>query len=155
MCLQVFVAADEPLPLVDFDAATPAFNAVSLHAAAEPVLKYFSKPHVRSVGAHTGCSCGFRYNPDDLTPDFLADPEVPDDVKDMVRADYADCHDSVRQLRRFLADLVSRGGSVEVFSCWSGAEDAEPTSRRTVTANYFGSEIFRFVEGELLTVVQG
>jgi hypothetical protein len=155
MCLEVFVAADEPLPTIPFNSAAPAFNASTLWPTAESVRRHFSKPHVYSLGAQTGCACGFYYSPDDVDPDFFNAPNVPEEVKEIVRADYAAGREAVRQLKRYLTFAVGRSGLAEVFSCWIGDETAEPVSRRTVTLDYFDGEAFRFVEKEFLTVLFG
>jgi len=128
MCLQVFVAADEPLPTIPFDSAAPAFNASTLWPEAESVRRHFSKPYIYSLGAQTGCACGFGYSPDDLDPEFLDAPDVPEEVKESTRADHAARREAVQQLKGYLTITVDRCGSAEVFNCWVADEAAVSTA---------------------------
>lgn len=154
MCLELFVASDERLLLIPFDPAAPAFSTSTLWPEDQPVRRRFSKPFVYSVGAQTGCSCGFSYNSHDLSPDLLSDPDVPEAVKASVIEDCAARRESVRQLKEFLGAAMQSSGSAEVFSCWAGDEASEPVSRRAVSLAHFSGESFRFIEKELLTVLR-
>jgi hypothetical protein len=103
----VYLATDQPQPLVEWREEEPSFNVTDLSEDEAPVRGRFSKPHVYYLGAYTGCSCGF-------TPD-----------EDGEEAD----------AERSLSDLVSyvqraaAGGTVELFACWDG-DYLEPAARR-------------------------
>ena len=98
MCLAVFLAAEHDLPVVVWSQDRPRFNAGPLEHFEESVRGKVSLPVVHSVGAHTGCGCG-----------FLNDgAERPDDV---------------RRSRAALAAYAAhalRNGPVELYVCWNG-----------------------------------
>lgn len=81
---------------------------------------HFTKPHVYFLGAHTGCSCGFRYG-------------IGGDADEAGR-------ESVRRLGAYLAAAVEAAGPVELYACWDG-DEAEPERERTaVMASHFSGE---------------
>ena len=125
MCKVLYLAADEPQPVLPDGGTPPAPLSVrSLQQREEPVRERFSKPHVYFVGAYTGCSCGFSYGP--------------------YSDDDAEGRESTRQLAAYLTAAVARSGPVEVYSCWDG-EEAEPAAERAaVTPAAFASDAAEF-----------
>jgi hypothetical protein len=126
----VYIAADQPLPLIAWDAAAPALHISELRESHQPVRQQFSKPLVYYVGSHEGCGCGFDYR----------EWEIDDPARE-----------TIERLASYLAVAVQRG-SVELFACWDGDQQAELVERNSVTPAYFGGEAFAFNELELLTV---
>ena len=61
MCLTVYIASDVPLPSVD----TPNLVVRPIEERERPVARHFSKPNIYSIGAYTGCACGFRPHGED------------------------------------------------------------------------------------------
>ncbi|MBI1723316.1 MAG: hypothetical protein HYR48_05350 [Gemmatimonadetes bacterium] len=104
MCLCVFVASDHELPLIAFAADRRQFNVKELSPLEEPVRVQFSKPHVRYLGSHTDCACGFS-------------PETEPNDSDRQR--------SVSALITYL-DQALRLGPVELFVCWERDYAAPP-----------------------------
>ena len=98
MCLAVFLAAEHEPPRVAWSAERPRFHAGPLVRFAESVRGKVSLPMVYSLGAHTGCGCGFL-------------------------GDGADDPASVRGSRERLAAYAAealRHGAVELYVCWNG-----------------------------------
>ena len=54
MCMAVYIAADQPLTLVPWDEAHPAFYLADVDPADLPVLSQFTKAHVAYAGSHEG-----------------------------------------------------------------------------------------------------
>jgi hypothetical protein len=149
MCMEVIVASDKPLPIISEETAFPVFQAAPLEARRSTVRRLFSKPYVCAITSLGGCACGFRYSPDDL--DILTEADVPEDLKEHAQSDHEAARESVRRLKEYLR-VAAQPGTVEVYSCWSGDEDADPETWQNVTLDHFGSDAFRFVERQFLTV---
>ncbi len=128
MCMALFVAADEPLPVIEWRESAPAFNVQVISETEESVRRHFSKPHVYYLGAHTGCSCGFAYG--------RAAPSSKD----------AAGRASVAALQQYLRDAVQRLGEVELFSSWEGEWNQLPDQRLEVTGDWFGGDTFELPE---------
>lgn len=108
MCLAVFIASDHPLPSRPFSEERPAFNAGPLAEREEPVRRQFARAHVYSLGAHTGCGCGFSPQQEWEEP-------------------------ARRRSLAALADYVSavvRTGPVELFVCWHDPAELEAAPER-------------------------
>ena len=148
MCMVVFAASDEPLPIVPSENAF-LFQAHSLMAGSEPVLRLFTKPYVYDLTSVGGCACGFAYGPYDL--EVLSETDIPDEEKESVKANHQRSIASVRLLQDFLRGAVGTG-TVEAYSCWSGDEKDEPETRLDVTLDHFGGEEFNFMEHQFLVV---
>lgn len=138
MCIALYIAADKDPPLVPWNEAAPGFNVVALEEHEHVVAPHFSKPCVRYLGAHTGCSCGFRYSPS------------VDDAEDerLGRA-------SVGSLQSYVEEIVRVGDSIELYACWEGDWEEPSRGRREVTPAYFGGESFELTEREVLVVTAG
>jgi hypothetical protein len=106
MCLAVFIASDQPLPLVGWDEAEPAFNVMPVSEHEEVVRRQFSLAYAVYAGAHTGCSCGFRS--DDEDPASLAQSRAA--------------------LLKYIEEAAATG-PVEVFACWEGDWAESPRTR--------------------------
>jgi hypothetical protein len=139
MCLALFIAAEVDPPLVAWDESAPGFNVVPLAEHEWVVAKHFSKPHIKYLGAHTGCSCGFSYG--------QVAPTSEEDHQENERG-----RASVQALRDYLDELLRTTMSLELYVCWEG-EWADPQkSCREVTTEFFGGETFDLRERELLVV---
>ena len=111
MCLVVFVGTTAPPALVSFTESAPAFNARPLAPHEEPVRQMLPFPHLATLGAHTGCGCGFM-------------TDGADDPADVRRSRAALVH---------YLDEALRDGPVELYVCWNGDESA-PSERRMTLA---------------------
>ena len=134
----VYIAADSPLPLIEWQENVSAFCVSDLSEDEKRVSKQFSKPFLAYAGSYGGCSCGFSYG------EFPVEDE--DDVREDVLA-----RESVQQLSEYLTNLV-KSGSIEMFACWDGDQEVEPEERQSVTPDYFGGEVFGFKEKQFLVV---
>ena len=108
MCLGVFLASDHPLPELPADPARPAFSVSTLAERDNPVRRQFARAHVYSLGAHTGCGCGFS-------------PEQEWDEGARRR--------SLGALADYVAE-AARAGPVELFVCWRDAAEYEAAPAR-------------------------
>jgi hypothetical protein len=111
MCLMLYVATAGD---------QPCFETSTLHVEPVPpsrsaVTQWFTLPVVRFVGAHTGCSCGFRH--------VLA--EEPFDYYDGMFDDDAEKEASVTALIDMVRGFAARDGRVELLPVWEG-DEAEP-----------------------------
>jgi hypothetical protein len=152
MCIQVFVASDKPLPLIEYGPASPVFQTETLDEQSLPVVRYFTKPHVYYLSSVGGCPCGFNYGLHEL--DVLDQPDAPDEIKANAQEGYDASCASVLAMKEYLR-LAAQTGSAELYCCWYGEEEIEPEKRATVTLDHFGGEEFQLVERQMLTVVAG
>jgi len=136
----LYLAADNPLPLIDWQEDTTVFCVTELSESEQIVKKQFTKPFVAYAGSFEGCSCGFSY-----------DEELSEDEDDAKRDILA--RESVKQLSEYLTDIVKKG-FVEIFTCWDGDQEVKPEERIVVTPAYFGGNQFALEEKWFIEVVQ-
>jgi len=136
--MAVYIAADNPLPLLEWQEDVTVFCVSELTEDEKRVSKQFSKPFLAYAGSLGGCSCGFSYGDEPV--------EDEDDRKQDALS-----RESVRQLSEYLSRLV-KDGSIEIFACWEGDQEAEPEEEQSVTPDYFGGEAFSFKEKQFLIV---
>jgi hypothetical protein len=139
MCLALYLAAEIEPPLVAWNDSAPGFNVILIEEHEMDVMKHFSKPHVRYLGAHTGCSCGFAYGQIEATSE--------EDRLDEERA-----RASVQALQAYLDELLRSTRAVELYACWEGEWEYPQESHRVVTTEFFGGEVFDLLQRELLVV---
>jgi hypothetical protein len=130
--------------------AIPSRESLSLYIEAVEierveVEKWFSLPHVRFVGAHTGCSCGFPYvvaeEPIEYFDGMLEDKD--DRSKDL---------ESVRSLISLVNELLTHNHHVELLPVWSGNEFAPPKGAVDLATEGLEAERFVFTEQFLYRV---
>jgi len=131
--MALFMAADEPLPLIAWDESHPAFHVDELSDGDEGVRRHFTKPYAYYLGAHTGCSCGFSYGQLDLS-----------DGEDV--AEDAQGRASVEALRTYLEAAIQRLRAVELFSSWEGDWNQDAEQRLEIAPSWFGGAAFRLPE---------
>ena len=136
----VYIAADNPLPPIEWQADVSYLSVSELREADRVVIKQFTKPFVYFAGAYTGCSCGFEYGQRPI-----------EDEKDKQEDSWG--RRSVSELSEYISNAV-RQGSIEMFACWSGGEEDEPEERLSVAPDYFGGESFAFKEDQFIVVCQ-
>jgi hypothetical protein len=130
--MALFIASDQPLPLIEWQESEPAFNVQRMSDGEEGVRRHFSKPNVYYLGAHTGCSCGFKYG------------QI--EIGEHDEADEAAGRESVSALRRYASEAVQRLGEVELFSSWEGDWNDAAERRLDVTPEWFDGESFKLPE---------
>jgi hypothetical protein len=136
--MMVYIAADNPLPLIEWQENVTSFCVTALSDDEMVVKKQFTKPFIAYAGSFGGCSCGFSYDDSPI--------EDEDDARDDALS-----RQSVRELSEYLSNVV-RTGQVEIFACWAGDEEAEPEETIEVTPAYFGGDQFEFKEKQFLVV---
>jgi hypothetical protein len=135
--MAVYLACDVDPPEISWDETEPGFHTEPLSPDELVVREYFSKPSIRFLGAHTGCSCGFTYA-------VNATEETSDETPPSAR--------SVAELRSYLAELLDEVGELELFACWEGDQDQPPESDAQVSLEHFAGDSFEFTERQLLLV---
>src|SRR5690348_10705078 len=145
MCMMLYVAADQPLPVIEWRKDAPGFYITSLPSAYEAVRRQFTKPILYLAGAHTGCGCGFQYG--------LYPTDGEDQWADNLHEEDAAGKHSVRCLSEYLSQAVARG-DIELYSCWAGQEADEPEERSSISPADLDGPAFRFKERQFLTVQQ-
>jgi hypothetical protein len=72
MCLLIYLASDQPLPLLAWDAKSPDFHVSELYAEQEHVRNHLGLPHVYQCGSEERCGCAFNYGWE--YPEYQDDP---------------------------------------------------------------------------------
>jgi hypothetical protein len=147
MCLMVYIASDQPLPLIEWSENAPTFWVGELGEYDEPVRKQFTKAYVYYLGSHKGCGCGFSYsawNEEDYQG-------VPSEVYKSWVNDEEARRKSIRSLSAYLDAAISTG-TLQLFACWDGDQTAQSEDQEIVSPKYFGGESFRFREKVLFYV---
>jgi len=103
------------------------------------VQQWFSCPHIRYIGAHTGCSCGF--------PSVIAEQpiEYHDGFFDGSQNRKKDLA-SVRALFRLIAESLRSSQVVELFPVWVGDEHEQPIATIHAQFRTLQPEKFFFTE---------
>jgi hypothetical protein len=128
MCLAIYLAASQELPIIPWDDANPAFHVVHVPKSAEGVRKHFRHDYVYYAGSEQGCSCAFNYEHD---------------------------YESILELRNYLRNAVIGVKEVEVFACQAGAEELEPQHALTTSADGIALASFFFKDGQYLVIRSG
>jgi len=136
MCKALYLATDVPILPTDRDDPTSVFFVRELEWRERRVRVQFSKPELRHLGAHTGCSCGFMYDAED--PATLEEAQL--------------ARRSVEELRRFLTRQVEGAREVELYHCWEGDEDEPAKHHVDITTEQFAGSSFRLQERALYRV---
>src|SRR5262245_30645264 len=118
MCRAVYLAASAPLRLVPWAEEAPAFYTELLRPEAKRVKVQFGQTHDYYAGSHEGCGCGFQRG------------EYPDSTDP---AEQEKERKSLRELAAYLQEEAARVGTVQLYACWEGDEDAAPEHRRALT----------------------
>jgi hypothetical protein len=91
--MMVYIAADNALPLIEWQENVTAFCVSELSEDEKRVSRQFSKPFLAYAGSYGGCSCAFSYG------GYPVEEEV--DAREDALA-----RESVRQLSEYLSNLV-------------------------------------------------
>jgi hypothetical protein len=136
----VYIAADNPLPLIEWQENITPFSVTELTEDEYKVKKQFTKPFIAHLGSFEGCSCGF----------YIEDNESSEGEDDKRRDELA--YESVKQLSAYLSNIV-KNGSIEIFARWHGNEESEPEERIIVAPDYFGGNEFGFEDKQFIEVI--
>jgi hypothetical protein len=128
MCLALYLAASQELPVIGWDEAKPAFHVIRLPKSAEDVRKHFRSECVYYVGSQQGCSCAFNYEHE---------------------------YDSIVELRNYLFNALICLDEVEMFACQTGGEE-QPTQHALITSpEGISLPEFFFKDGQYLVIRSG
>ncbi len=144
MCLMLYVATTGDQPYVESDL----LSVEDVDPSRMAVRQWLTLPVVRFVGAHTGCSCGFRHilasEPLDYY-DGMFGPEAESGDGPNARA-------SLAALLVTLRALVERDGAIELLPTWDGDEAEPPLGTIDKTAGDLQPETWFFIERFLYRV---
>ena len=128
MCLSLYLAAAQSLPVIDWDIANPGFHVVEAPPGLAAVRKHFKHEHVYYVGSREGCSCAFNYEHDDR---------------------------AILELRNYLREALREVEQVEGFVCRAGSEAKEAQHWQTTSADGVALADFYFREAQFLVIQRG
>jgi hypothetical protein len=128
MCLALYLASKDELPVIPWNEEKPAFHVVHLPQSAEPVRKHFNAKHVYYVGSDQGCSCPFNYEHE---------------------------YDTIVELRDYLRNALICVDEVEMFSCQTGSEGMDRQHSRNISPEGIALAEFHFRDRQYLLVKQG
>jgi hypothetical protein len=128
MCLALYLAASQELPVIGWDDTKPAFHVIRLPKNAEGVRKHFRSDYVYYAGSHQGCSCAFNYEHE---------------------------YDSIIELRNYLRNALICVDQVEMFACQTGAEEQEKQHAVVASPEGIALAEFYFKDGQHLVIRTG
>ena len=112
----LFLGSDTDLATSEWSREERACYVGELRSYEEPVRQHFTKKHVRYLGSHLQCGCGFGFEYDTVEGEEPA---------------------SRRWLLRLLSPLAEAEGEIEVYSCLSGNEALEVVERKRLRPDDF------------------
>jgi hypothetical protein len=137
--MMVYLAADVPLREVAWDEAAPAFNTSPLSPDEQHrVRPQLSKPYLIYAGSYEGCGCGFQLG------------EYPLEYSEP--ADISQRRKSLHDFAAYLREELPRVGTIQLFACWDGDQEAIPEHRRVLIPSALETDSFFFLEKELSTI---
>jgi hypothetical protein len=144
MCLMLYVATTGAQPYFK----TELLNVEDVEPKRLAVRQWLGLPVVRFVGAHTGCSCGFRSVV--ATEPIEFDPEMfnEDDRNDAAPKERA----SLAALMAMTRAFVERDGAVELLAVWDGDEGEPPLGTIDRGVSDLQPETWFFIERFLYRV---
>ena len=139
MCVMIYIAADEPLPLVPWDEERPAFHVTDVPKRRRRVCKHFTKRYVYYAGSHERCGCGFQYG------EWPGEEEAEAEGYAASRQSRADLAEYLRQALRLVSE-------VELYACWVGHEPQAPSRAGSITPDDLTTSRTSFREREFRRV---
>lgn len=128
MCLALYLAASQELPVIAWDEAKPAFHVIRLPRNADAVRKHFRSEYVYYAGSQQGCSCAFNYEHE---------------------------YDSIVELKNYLRNALICVDQVEMFACQAGAEEQEKQHAVVASPEGIALAEFFFKDGQHLVIRTG
>ncbi|MEZ4223521.1 MAG: hypothetical protein R3B13_21415 [Polyangiaceae bacterium] len=136
--MMVYLAADKPLREVAWRADAPGFNTTPLVPDERRVRRQFTKPCLMYAGSWEGCGCGFQLG------EYPAEFQEPDEMSQKRR--------SLQGFATYLREELPRVGSIQLFACWDGDQEAPPEHRRALTPSALETDAFFFLQKEFSTI---
>ena len=146
MCYCLFIAANNPLPLIQWDENNPKFH-IEEADPEDPECRQFSKPHIYYFGSHSRCGCGFLYeNAEYLYKRLHAKEE------------YGYPHEKVLETMHsafeYIRQALEENDELELFLVGPGGRDAPPERRISISVSELRGEGFPFDEDHQLVVIR-
>lgn len=146
MCLMLYVATRGDQPCFESDL----LNIEEVEPQREAVRQWLTLPVIRFVGAHTGCSCGFRSikasEPIEFDEGMFSYEDVRDD------AARARARASISALLALIREHAMRDGAVELLAVWQGDEIRPPLGTIEKGIGALQPETWFFIEGFLYRI---
>ncbi len=155
MCLMLWVAAEVPIATVSLEnPQTPdpvhGYHRIEEVAPNATVRARFALSHVRYVGSHEGCGCG--YNSGGLAFDGFERVDEAREYLTAMRDEEREKFEREQRSRERLRAIIEealRHGAVEVFGCWAGDEVDAAIAVEEVTPSRF-TELLEPIEERVL-----
>ncbi len=128
MCLALYLAAAQELPVIPWDDTNPAFHVIRLPKSAEAVRKHFRSDYVYYAGSLQGCSCAFNYEHE---------------------------YDSIIELRNYLRNALICVDEVEMFACQTGGEAEDTQHAQISSPEGIALAEFYFKDGQYVIIRSG
>ena len=128
MCLALYLAASQELPIIAWDHSNPAFHVIRLPKNAEGVRKHFRSDYIYYAGSEQGCSCAFNYEHE---------------------------YDAILELKNYLRNALICVSKVEMFACQTGSEEREKQHAHTTSPEGIALAEFYFKDGHYLVIKPG
>jgi hypothetical protein len=128
MCLALYLAAAQELPVIPWDDTNPGFHVIRLPKNAEAVRKHFRSDYVYYAGSLQGCSCAFNYEHE---------------------------YDSIVELRNYLRNALICVDEVEMFACQTGAEAEDTQHAQISSPEGIALAEFYFKDGQYVIIRSG
>jgi hypothetical protein len=128
MCLALYLAAAQELPIIAWDDTKPAFHVIRLPKNAEDVRKHFRSEYAYYAGSQQGCSCAFNYEHE---------------------------YDSIVELRNYLRNALICVNEVEMFACQTGAEAKDTQHALVASPEGIALAEFYFKDGQYVLIRSG
>jgi len=125
MCLALYLAAAQELPVIAWDDTNPGFHVIRLPKSAEAVRKHFRSEYVYYAGSQQGCSCAFNYEHE---------------------------YDSIIELRNYLRNALICVNEVEMFACQTGAEAKDTQHALVASPEGIALAEFYFKDGQYVVI---
>lgn len=142
MCLMLYVATTGDQPYVESDL----LNVEDVDPSRMAVRQWLTLPVVRFVGAHTGCSCGFRSV--EATEPLEYDERMFHEDERTAETDRA----SLSALMAMARSFAERDGAVELLAVWDGDEAEPPLGTIDKAVSELQPETWFFIERFLYRV---
>jgi hypothetical protein len=115
MCYVLYLGTDADLPTEEWDEHTSTFYIHEIAEETDAARQHFTKSRVYSVGAHTGCGCGFFFHRSDGPTERAAAMWSSWRLVDTTEM------------------ILSSDTSAELLISWSGLESDPPARRLSMT----------------------
>jgi hypothetical protein len=142
MCLMLYVATTGDQPCFESDL----LNVEDIEPGRTAVRQWLTLPVIRFVGAHTGCSCGFR----SITATEPIEYDERMFYEDERTAKTARA--SLSALMAMVRSFAERDGEIELLAIWDGDEWEPPLGTIDKAVSELQPETWFFIERFLYRV---